>query len=106
MLYYLFQFLEQQFDFPVAGLFNFFSFRAAAAVLLSLLISMVYGKNLIAILRRKQIGETIRELGLTGETAKRGTPTMGGLIILGSILIPTLLFAKLDNLYIILMLVA
>jgi phospho-N-acetylmuramoyl-pentapeptide-transferase len=106
MLYYLFRFLEQQFDFPGAGLFNFISFRAAAAVLLSLLISMVYGKNLIAILRRKQIGETIRELGLTGETAKRGTPTMGGLIILGSILIPTLLFAKLDNLYIILMLVA
>jgi phospho-N-acetylmuramoyl-pentapeptide-transferase len=106
MLYYLFRFLEQQFDFPGAGLFNFISFRAAAAVLLSLLISMVYGKNLIAVLRRKQIGETIRELGLTGETAKRGTPTMGGLIILGSILIPTLLFAKLENLYIILMLVA
>ena len=106
MLYYLFNFLEQQFDFPGAGLFSFISFRAAAAVLLSLLISMVYGSNLIALLRRKQIGETIRELGLTGETAKRGTPTMGGLIILGSILIPTLLFAKLDNLYIILMLVA
>jgi phospho-N-acetylmuramoyl-pentapeptide-transferase len=106
MLYYLFRFLEEQFDFPGAGLFNFISFRAAAAVLLSLLISMVYGNNLIALLRRKQIGETIRELGLTGETAKRGTPTMGGLIILGSIVIPTLLFAKLDNLYILLMLVA
>ena len=106
MLYYLFRFLDQQFNFPGAGLFNFISFRAASAVLLSLLISLVYGKNLIAVLRKKQIGETIRELGLTGETAKRGTPTMGGLIILGSILIPTLLFAKLDNIYIILMLVA
>ncbi len=106
MLYYLFRFLDQQFDFPGAGLFNFISFRAAAAVLLSLLISMVYGDRLIAMLRNKQIGETIRELGLAGENSKKGTPTMGGLIILGSILIPTLLFAKLENIYIILMLIA
>jgi phospho-N-acetylmuramoyl-pentapeptide-transferase len=105
MLYYLFRFLDQQFDFPGAGLFNFISFRAAAAVILSLVISLLYGGNLIALLRRKQIGETIRELGLEGENAKKGTPTMGGLIILGSILIPTLLFAKLENIYIILMLI-
>ncbi len=105
MLYYLFKFLDQQFDFPGAGLFNFISFRASAAVLLSLMISLVYGGNLIAMLRRKQIGETIRELGLEGENSKKGTPTMGGLIILGSILIPTLLFAKLENIYIILMLI-
>ncbi len=106
MLYYLFKFLDAQFDFPGAGLFNFISFRAAAAVLLSLIISMLYGGKLIAVLRQKQIGETIRELGLAGENTKKGTPTMGGLIILGSILIPTLLFARLDNVYIILMLIA
>lgn len=105
MLYYLFRFLDQQYNFPGAGLFNFISFRAAAAVILSLLISMVYGGNLIALLRRRQIGETIRELGLEGENTKKGTPTMGGLIILGSILIPTLLFARLENIYIILMLI-
>ncbi|MCX6200058.1 MAG: phospho-N-acetylmuramoyl-pentapeptide-transferase [Bacteroidetes bacterium] len=106
MLYYLFKFLDTHYNFPGAGLFNFISFRAAAAVLLSLVISMLYGGNLIALLRRKQIGETIRELGLAGENAKKGTPTMGGLIILGSILIPTLLFARLENVYIILMLIA
>ncbi len=106
MLYYLFKFLDAQFDFPGAGLFNFISFRAAAAVLLSLVISMLYGGKLIAVLRQKQIGETIRELGLAGENTKKGTPTMGGLIILGSILVPTLLFARLDNIYIVLMLIA
>lgn len=106
MLYYLFKFLDTHYNFPGAGLFNFISFRAAAAVLLSLVISMLYGGKLIALLRRKQIGETIRELGLAGENAKKGTPTMGGLIILGSILIPTLLFARLENVYIILMLIA
>jgi len=105
MLYYLFRFLDQQFDLPGAGLFNFISFRAAAAVILSLIISMIYGKNVIALLQRKQIGETIRDLGLEGEKSKKGTPTMGGLLILGAILIPTLLFAKLENLYIILMLI-
>lgn len=105
MLYYLFRFLDQHFNMPGAGLFNFISFRAAAAVILSLVISLLYGGRLIAMLRRKQIGETIRELGLAGENTKKGTPTMGGLIILGSILIPTLLFAKLDNIYIILMII-
>lgn len=105
MLYYLFRFLDQQFDFPGAGLFNFISFRAAMAVLLSLIISMIYGKNVIALLRRMQIGETIRELGLEGENTKKGTPTMGGILILGAILIPTLLFARLDNIYVLLMLI-
>src|SRR5688572_4331567 len=105
MLYYLFRFLDEQFNLPGAGLFNFISFRAAAAVILSLVISMVYGKNVIALLQRKQIGETIRDLGLEGEKGKKGTPTMGGLLILGAILVPTLLFAKLENLYIILMLI-
>ena len=105
MLYYLFKFLDQQYDFPGAGLFNYISFRAAMAILLSLLISLVYGKNIIAFLRRKQIGETIRELGLEGENSKKGTPTMGGLIILSAIVVPTLLFAKLENVYVILMLI-
>jgi phospho-N-acetylmuramoyl-pentapeptide-transferase len=105
MLYYLFKFLDQQFDFPGAGLFQYISFRAAFAVILSLIISVKYGKNVIDMLHRKQIGETIRELGLTGETQKKGTPTMGGLLILGAILIPTLLFARLDNIYIIIMLI-
>jgi len=105
MLYYLFKFLDAHYHIPGAGLFNYISFRAAASVILSLLISMWYGDRLIAMLRKKQIGETIRELGLAGENSKRGTPTMGGLIILGSILVPTLLFAKLENIYIILMLI-
>jgi len=105
MLYYLFKFLDVQYDFPGAGLFNYISFRAAMAILLSLLISLVYGKNIIAFLRRKQIGETIRELGLEGENSKKGTPTMGGLIILSAIVVPTLLFAKLENVYVILMLI-
>lgn len=87
-------------------MFQYISFRAAFAVLLSLIISMVYGKNIIALLQRKQIGETIRELGLEGENKKKGTPTMGGLMILASILIPTLLFARLDNVYILLMIIA
>lgn len=103
MLYYLFTYLDKHFDLPGAGLFQFISFRAAAAVLLSLVISMIYGKNVIALLQRMQIGETIRDLGLEGEQSKKGTPTMGGLLILGAILIPTVLFAKLDNIYIILL---
>jgi phospho-N-acetylmuramoyl-pentapeptide-transferase len=105
MLYYIFKFLDQQFDFPGAGLFQYISFRAALAVILSLIISVKYGKNVIDMLHRKQIGETIRELGLAGETQKKGTPTMGGLLILGAILIPTLLFARIDNIYIIIMLI-
>lgn len=105
MLYYVFKFLKEHYNLPGAGLFQYISFRAAAAILISLLISLVYGKNIIALLRKKQIGETIRELGLAGENQKKGTPTMGGLIILSAILIPTLLFARIDNVYIILMLV-
>ena len=100
MLYYLFEYLDQQFDFMGAGLFRYISFRAAMAVLVSLLISMIYGKRLIAELRRRQVGESIRNLGLEGQMEKQGTPTMGGLIILSAILIPVLLFAKLNNVYI------
>ncbi len=105
MLYYLFDYL-QEFDFPGAGLFGYISFRAAAAIIVSLLISMVFGSRLINILRNQQVGETVRDLGLEGQKEKEGTPTMGGLIILASILIPTLLFADLNNIYIIIMLIA
>jgi phospho-N-acetylmuramoyl-pentapeptide-transferase len=93
-------------DFPGAGLFNFISFRAAMALITSLIISVFFGKKIINLLRRQQIGETVRDLGLTGQNEKQGTPTMGGLIILGSILIPTLLFAKLHNIYVITMIVS
>ncbi|MBP7849332.1 MAG: phospho-N-acetylmuramoyl-pentapeptide-transferase [Lentimicrobiaceae bacterium] len=104
MLYYLFDYLDRAYDFPGAGMFQYISFRAAMAVITSLLISLVFGKSLINVLRRKQVGETVRDLGLEGQKAKEGTPTMGGLIILAAILIPTLLFAKLNNIYIILIL--
>lgn len=106
MLYYLFDFLDKQFDIPGAGVFQYISFRAAMAIIFSLLISMVFGKRIIDFIRKKQVGETIRDLGLEGQIQKQGTPTMGGLIILSAILIPTLLFAKLHNVYIILMLVS
>jgi phospho-N-acetylmuramoyl-pentapeptide-transferase len=106
MLYYLFQQLDQLFDIPGAGVFRYISFRAVAAIMVSLMITIVFGKRLIEYLRYRQVGETIRDLGLDGEKAKQGTPTMGGLIIIASILIPTLLFAQLHNIYIILMLVA
>ncbi|SFR32378.1 Phospho-N-acetylmuramoyl-pentapeptide-transferase [Robiginitalea myxolifaciens] len=105
MLYYLFEFLEQQYQLPGATLFRFLTFRAALAVLLSLVLATVYGKRIIRFLRRRQIGETIRELGLEGEEQKAGTPTMGGIIIILSTLIPTLLFARLDNIYVILLIV-
>lgn len=105
MLYYLFDYLHKVFDFPGAGLFQYISFRAAMAVIVSLTISLLFGKSLIAFLNKKQVGETVRDLGLEGQKEKQGTPTMGGLIILGSILIPTILFAKLDNIYVILMIV-
>jgi len=105
MLYYLFEYLNEL-DFPGAGVFQYITFRTAASVIVSLLISMVFGKRIINYLHAKQVGETVRDLGLDGQKAKQGTPTMGGLIILASILIPTLLFAKLDNIYIILMLVS
>ena len=102
MLYHLFEGL----DFPGAGLFSYISFRAGMALLVSLIISMMFGGKLIAMLQRKQVGESIRDLGLEGQIEKAGTPTMGGLIILGAILIPTLLFAELDNIYTITMVLA
>src|ERR1700728_4846879 len=105
MLYYLFNYLRDHYKMPGAGLFTYISFRAALAIIMSLVISLIYGKNIIDFIKRKQIGETIRELGLEGENTKKGTPTMGGLIILGAILIPTLLLVRLDNVYIILMLI-
>lgn len=105
MLTYLFEYLEQQYQFPGATLFQFLTFRAAMAVLLSLLLATMYGKRIILFLRRKQIGETIRDLGLEGQEKKAGTPTMGGIIIILSTLIPVLLLAKLDNVYIIMLIV-
>lgn len=105
MLYYLFTWLDKHFDIPGAGLFQFISFRTGMAVILSLLLTTVYGSRLIRILRAKQVGETVRNLGLDGQIQKQGTPTMGGLIILLGILAPTLLFARIDNIYIILMLI-
>ena len=105
MLYYLFEYLENQYQIPGASLFTYISFRAAAAVITSLLISTIFGKKIINFLRTKQIGESIRDLGLSGQNEKQGTPTMGGLIILLSTLIPVLLFAKLDNIYIILLII-
>ncbi|MBC7744828.1 MAG: phospho-N-acetylmuramoyl-pentapeptide-transferase [Flavobacterium sp.] len=105
MLYYLFTYLDQQYNFPGAGVFQYISFRTGMAVILSLFLTTIYGSRLIKILHAKQVGETVRNLGLEGQMQKQGTPTMGGLIILLGILVPTLLFAKLENIYIILMLV-
>ncbi len=106
MFYYLFQYLDKQFDFPGAGVFQYISFRAALAIILSLMITTVFGKRLIEMLRNMQVAETVRNLGLEGEKQKQGTPTMGGLIILSAILLPTLLFARLTNVYIILILLS
>lgn len=103
MLYYLFDYIERNFDFPGAGLFQYISFRAGMAAMLSLLITITFGKRLISFLRRKQVGEDIRDLGLEGQMQKKGTPTMGGIIIIAAILVPTLLMAKLDNVYVILL---
>ncbi|MBT8266189.1 MAG: phospho-N-acetylmuramoyl-pentapeptide-transferase [Bacteroidia bacterium] len=105
MLYYLFEYLEKEFQFPGASLFGYISFRAAMAIIVSLLISTIYGKRIINFLQRKQVGETIRDLGLEGQKEKAGTPTMGGLIIIIATLIPVLLFAKLDNIYVILLII-
>ena len=105
MLYYLFEYLDINYNFPGAGVFQYISFRAALAVVFSLIISVLFGKKIIRLLQKKQVGETIRDLGLQGEKQKHGTPTMGGLIILAAIIIPTLLLAKINNVYIILMLV-
>ena len=106
MLYYIFEFLQNNYDLPGASVFQYISFRAALAVITSLLVSLVFGGHIIRFIERKQIGEEVRVLGLKGEEVKRGTPTMGGLIIISAILIPTLLFTKLDNIYIQIMIVS
>lgn len=105
MLYYLFHYLKGQFDFPGAQMFEYISFRASMAIIFSLLISTIYGKRIIRYLLKQQVGETIRELGLEGQEEKAGTPTMGGLIIIFATLIPVLLFAKLDNIYVIMLII-
>ena len=105
MLYYLFEYLEKEFQLPGAGLFQFISFRASIAIILSLLVSLIFGKRIIQLLNRFQMGESIRDLGLAGQKEKAGTPTMGGLIIILATLVPVLLFAKLDNIYILLLII-
>jgi len=105
MLYYLFDYLEKQFQLPGATLFGFLTFRAALAMILSLLISTIYGKRIIRFLQKKQMGETIRDLGLAGQAEKAGTPTMGGIIIILATLIPVFLLSKLENIYIIILIV-
>jgi len=106
MLYYLFDYLDKQFNLIGAGVFQYISFRAGMAAFLSLLITITFGENLINVLRKKQVGEDIRDLGLKGQLQKKGTPTMGGIIIIAAILVPTLLFAKLDNVYVALLITA
>ncbi len=106
MLYHLFQYLDRAYDFPGSGMFQYISFRASVAVILSLLIVIIFGRRVIDFLRRKQIGEDIRDLGLEGQLQKKGTPTMGGVIILMAILVPMLLVGRLDNVYIQLLLVS
>jgi phospho-N-acetylmuramoyl-pentapeptide-transferase len=103
MLYYFFHYIETNFHLPGAGLFEYISFRAGAAAILSLVITITFGKNLINFLRRKQVGEEIRNLGLEGQAQKKGTPTMGGIIIIAAILVPTLLFAQIHNVYVVLL---
>ena len=105
MLYYLFEYLEKEYQIPGASLFGFLTFRAALTIVLSLLFSLIFGKKIIKFLKHKQVGETIRDLGLEGQKEKTGTPTMGGLIIIFATLVPVVLVAKLDNIYIILLLV-
>ncbi|MBC7524328.1 MAG: phospho-N-acetylmuramoyl-pentapeptide-transferase [Flavobacterium sp.] len=105
MLYYLFEYLDKTMDFPGAGVFQYITFRSALALILSLMISTIYGKKIINFLRNQQVGETVRELGLDGQTQKAGTPTMGGLIIIVATLIPVILLAKVNNIYIILLIV-
>ena len=105
MLYYIFQFLESEFNLTGASVFQFISFRAAIAFILSLLISAIFGKKIINFLRKQQIGETVRDLGLAGQVQKSGTPTMGGLIIILATLVPVLLLAKLENIYIVILLI-
>ena len=106
MLYYLFEFLENNYNLPGTGVFYYISFRSALAIITSLLVSLVFGGRIIKLIKKYQIGEQVRKLGLEGEDKKSGTPTMGGLIILAAIIIPTLLFAKLENIYIQVMLIS
>lgn len=106
MLYYLFEYLDKQMNLPGAGMFQYISFRAAMAIILSLVITIVFGKTLINALRKLQVSETVRNLGLDGEKQKQGTPTMGGLIIIGAIVLPTLLFSRITNVYVVLMLIS
>ncbi|MEZ4788080.1 MAG: phospho-N-acetylmuramoyl-pentapeptide-transferase [Flavobacterium haoranii] len=105
MLYYIFQYLDKAFDVPGAGVFQYITFRSAMAFIVSLLIATIYGKKVISFLRKQQVGETVRELGLEGQTQKAGTPTMGGIIIIMATLIPVLLFAKLENIYVVLLII-
>lgn len=105
MLYYLFEYLEK-IEMPGAGMFQYISFRSGMAIITSLIISLIFGKSIIRLLQKKQIGEIVRDLGLEGQMQKKGTPTMGGIIILASVLIPTLLFARLENVYILLMIIS
>ena len=103
MLYHFFEYIQKYYDVPGAGLMQYITFRAAFAIILSLLISLVFGGRIISSLKRLQIGESVRDLGLEGQQAKEGTPTMGGVMIIMAIVIPCLLLAKLDNVYILLM---
>jgi len=105
MLYYLFEYLEKQFQFPGASVFQFITFRAALAIILSLLFSTIFGKKIISYLQKQQVGESVRDLGLDGQIEKAGTPTMGGIIIILSTLIPVILLAKLDNIYVVMLIV-
>ena len=105
MLYYLFEYLDKTLDISGTGVFQYITVRSALAFMLSLLLSTIYGKRIIQFLRRQQVGETVRELGLAGQNEKAGTPTMGGLIIIFATLVPVILFAKLHNIYIILLIV-
>src|SRR5699024_8585668 len=105
MLYYLFNYLDKNYDIPGTGLFEFLSFRAALAIILSIFIATFFGKRIIRFLRKKQIGESVRDLGLEGQNEKAGTPTMGGIIIILATLVPVFLFARLENIYVILLIV-
>ena len=106
MLYNLFEYLNETYNLPGAGVFQYISFRSAMALITSLIVSLLFGGKIINLIRKKQIGEEVRNLGLQGEEDKKGTPTMGGLIILSAIIIPTLLFAQLDNIYVIILLIS
>lgn len=105
MLYYLFEYLEQRYQLPGASVFQYITFRAAFAIILSLLLSTIFGRKVISYLQKKQVGETVRDLGLSGQVEKAGTPTMGGIIIILATVIPVLLLSQIDNIYVIMLLV-